>query len=646
MVSGKPSPRRAFVGVSDPQTVSNHTRVDGNETAAKHQSSSTATVVSSNTTMEGKPLVEDNEETESPTIIEESPHVEQPHHHHKKKHRHHKKKQHHEETTTEGKVVKGSQATNVTTSARNITNATLTMKRPDFVSTGFWEPIDRFFSLGLAQNHPSLRVSSKLRPVRKAVARMTGWHGALSGKPHEFDKTAQRHRQQQFHRMRSRLNATKETNVLEKAANEAKQTRRSFWGSRRKTQSTSSSSDSALTKAEQERVEEEIRRQQVEAIDRRIQEAQQLLGQLACEKDVLQRRHNPFWNYTTSSKTMTREFVFPPDDLVDEYLEMLFASGRLVKLNHTDLWRNNFEDDDDEDELSEPSDSKRPQSGEAGSWFLRNGLGEKIGASTETAAYKAVGKGIMGGLARALAGLHGINVMGYSDIRLNTEQTPALPPSAGLIAGGGSRNYAQHAIQDAIRRGSRKRPRSSDFLQKAAVVETLTSQAQIAMPLLRMFPMSWQRALLGNILVLVTAAMSDFCEGIELQLLGHKLCLSFTPITEEDMMRNMVRDSVQKRPTVNTEQFEAAVLATANDIAKSLNFLDRWHHKALGAGNLKLQIATLISRLVLTLVNDVLNASQMNLWTEQAGGPTLLPGFEFRTSPNYLREEETAIDVC
>ena len=660
VISGKPSlnqtrsSRRAPVAA--PWIVDHATTVDRNQSAINQistTSSSSNEVTGRNDTVIGVKSRQDDEE-ETDDSATESPPAEQSHrkHHKNKRHHHHKKKGQLDAKTIVEEKKKDSSPINNTASSKTLANATIIPTyRLDYVSTGLWQPIDRFFSLGLAQNHPRLRVSSRLRPLRKAVARTTGWHGALSGKPHRLENSAQwrRQRQQQFRRMRSRLresgdDASREMG-FEMAANQTKQTRRSFWGGRRKTQSTSSDNSPALTKAEQERVEEEIRRQQVEAIDKRIQEAQRLLGKLACEKDILQRRHNPFWNYTTTSETMSREFVFPPDDLVDEYLEMLFASGRLVKLNHTDLWRNNFEDDDDEDEFSEPSESMRPQNGEAGSWFLRNGLGEKIGASSEIAAYKAVGKGIMGGLARALAGLHGINVMGYSDIRLNTEQTPALPPSAGLIAGG-SRNYAQDAFQDAIRRGSRKRPRSSDFLQKAAVVETLTSQAQIAMPLLKMFPMSWQRALLGNILVLVTAVMSDFCEGLEVQVLGHKLSLSFSPITEEDMMRNMVRDSLQKRPTVNTEQFEAAVLATANDIAKSLNFLDRWHHKALGAGNLKLQIATLIARLVLTLANDVLTASQMNLWTEQAGGPTLLPGFEFRTSPNYLRDEETIIDAC
>lgn len=81
------------------------------------------------------------------------------------------------------------------------------------------------------------------------------------------------------------------------------------------------------------------------------------------------------------------------------------------------------------------------------------------------------------------------------------------------------------------------------------------------------------------------------------------------------------------------EKFEAAVRATAEDVAEGLQFLDRWHERALGGGMLRTQIATLIARLVLTLVDDILVASKMDLWATQAGGPRLVAGLEYRSIP-------------
>jgi hypothetical protein len=165
-------------------------------------------------------------------------------------------------------------------------------------------------------------------------------------------------------------------------------------------------------------------------------------------------------------------------------------------------------------------------------------------------------------------------------------------------------------------------------------VETLTSQCQIAAPLLNLFPLSVQRALISNIVILCTAIITDFFEGIEFHILGHRLSFSFQPITEEDMMRNMMRDIPSHRSTRRSsnhpDQFEVAVRATADDVSENLNILDRWHERALGSGVLRNQIATIIARLVLTLVDDILRAARMDLWSTHAGGPKLSAALEYR----------------
>ena len=55
-------------------------------------------------------------------------------------------------------------------------------EKKDYVSSGYWEGIDLVASLGMSTLSDDFKVSRKLRTVRKAAARATGWHGLLSGK--------------------------------------------------------------------------------------------------------------------------------------------------------------------------------------------------------------------------------------------------------------------------------------------------------------------------------------------------------------------------------------------------------------------------------------------------------------------------------
>lgn len=534
---------------------------------------------------------------------------------------------------------------------------------------------------------------------------MTGYHGLLSGKPSpetiaRMQKLAEENQEEMVGIQKRIAAVDRAREGLEEATKSPAGSPRRFSIFRRKVINEDieeSSLEEQITDQEQpeiveessfeDELEEALRMQRVEEIDKLILENQNQLQHLICEKDVLQRRPNPLYNYTTE-KIITekragsdgeesnvpvgieasREFKFPSDDLVDEYLDMIFSSRRMTKMNHTDLWRDaesNEEDDDEEligDNLLTPSadahklyqdrdtrqkkkeKSSRAKNGGGGSWLLRQyRLGEKIGEAAETAAYKAVCGAVMSSLARALSGLHGINIMTHSDIRLVLEEAPDLPPLVQGVIPGSSKNYAQETIQTVIRKKTRKgkkrsklRPSEDSFVQRDAVTEMLLSHVQISAPLLKLFPLAWQRALLGNIITLATAVMSDFCDGLQFQILGHSLSFAFKPITEEDMISHLgLAGGGFNSRRAKAEEFEAAVKATAEDLGEELKFLDRWHERALGSGVLRTQIADLIARIVLTLTDEVLRGSRMDLWSAHAGGPRMVAGLEYRTTANY-----------
>lgn len=575
--------------------------------------------------------------------------------------------------------------------------------------------------------------------MRKLSARITGMHGMLSGKPRRKNVTSAGDEKEEVERnlsdegedgkkvdaedeiqIRRRIAAIDKARENVKGALEAqgRESGAGFFGMRRNNnrnkpetedmgeidgegggQAETPDAEPVVEKGQREpqpqeeqrrrlEIEERKRLERVQEIDRLIAQGQERLQELVCEKDVLQRRPNPLFNYTSSASEAdatvfddvedgsgkpsqvqaSRTFSFPPDDLVEEYLEMIFSNQRVIKMNHTFLWQDtdSLDDDDDEsigDDLLNPSvdahklyrntdyvpglnerQGKKLNGGGGGSWLLRQSigkgptLGEKIGEAAETAAYKAVCGAVMSFLARSLSSLHGINVMKHSDIRLVLEQSPDLPPVGEGVIPGGSQNYAQDAIQTVIKKKIRKgrkrsklRPVEDSFVQRDAVTEMLLSHVQISAPLLKLFPLMWQRAFLGNILTLATSVMSDFFEGLQFQILGHQLCFSFKPITEEDMIYHfgLAGGGVNRR--LKPEEFEAAVRATAADVGEELKFLDRWHERLLGGGVLRTQIANLIARIVLTLTDEVLSGASMNLWSAHAGGPRLLACLEYRT---------------
>jgi len=420
-------------------------------------------------------------------------------------------------------------------------------------------------------------------------------------------------------------------------------------------------------------VEDIRRRQRVKDIDLLMQEGQKKILDLQIEKDDLQCRPNPLFNYTkpdtatpknkqdVKDEATSRTFNFPPDDIVVEYIDNLVAHGRLQKLNHTALWFGmDYDWDEEEDSIdadTTPHRTNNPKN-RGGSWLLRQtlgkggSLGEKIGVAAEDAAYKGVCSSLMSILAQSLSALHGVNVMTHSDIRLSVESSLDPPPQSSKQTAVED-NYVQAAIGDMLRRGFKKKKKKKQkdqepqhhgsksgaiaedtFIQRDAVVETLISHCQISAPLLKLFPIAFQRALLGNIITLVTAIISDFCEGIQFEILGHQLSFSFKPITEADMIQHISMGGFRSNHRRSKpEGFETAVRATAKDICKNLSFLDRWHERALGGDMLRAQIGNLIARIVLTLVDEVLVSARMDLWSTQARGPRIVGCLEYRIDP-------------
>jgi hypothetical protein len=329
------------------------------------------------------------------------------------------------------------------------------------------------------------------------------------------------------------------------------------------------------------------------------------------------------------------------------------------------LWQSRSDDGEDDDEVGDDlltpgadarklyenldwSDSWNRNKGVGGSWLLRQGLGgnsfgEKLGETIEIAVYKGVCTAVMSVLARMLSGLHGVNVLSHSDIRTYVEQDPDLPPMDKNYGIGRDINYAHDAIKNAIQKGAKKKRKTSRsnsshkpsnrrhghelsddaFIQRDAVVETLISHCQISAPLLKLFPLDWQRAMVGNVITLATAIVSDFADGLQIQLLGHALSVSFKPITEADLIQHIgVGGFRQNHRRVRPAQFEAAVFATALDISENLSFLDgwlEWIERKVGGGVLRSQISNLIARVVLTLVDEVLSGARLGKFECERG---------------------------
>jgi len=634
-----------------------------------------------------------------------------------------------------------------------------------FVSSGWWTTIDKVSSLGLSTMHDNLKLSTYLRSIRKECARATGMHGILSGKHRNSNNDATEEvltdddlvQDERWTKIRTRIEKARtkiakenssesHKDLLLKASNESgggggRLMRRIIRNRRRKEEKQRKSRESddgnvlVATKSDQltlamrkkieeneeEAAEEEVKRKiRVMEIDHEIVREQTRIRDLQVEKDALQRRPNPLFDYTATANITAASFSgdqsigegdgrndnnddeteaaevklvhkmtfnFPEKKFVKEYIKQKISSGQFVMLNHTTLWRSNghqsLEEDGIDDSignndlLNTPSTAdirnlyhrsggsfkRKKQSnngnsggnGGMGSWFLRGGYGEKIGKFVENAAYEGVTNQVMSTLARFMSSLHGINILEHSDIRLYMDLSPDLPSDRfnnnnnqateeamqAMLKRGSMRNHNKKKKKKGEKQSSSSRQKTSSsfysdredasFLQRDAIVETFISHCQISAPLLKKFPIAWQRALFSNIVSLVCFIVADFAAGIRVQLLGHMLTFTFRPLTEEDVIFALDPN----RPLFNNKakdsaEFEAAVRATAADVSNNLTFLDKWHERFLGGKVVRDQVGNIIARTSLSIVDEVLCGLQIDLWSRQVGGPRILAAMEHR----------------
>ncbi|GMH58219.1 hypothetical protein TrRE_jg4178 [Triparma retinervis] len=282
-----------------------------------------------------------------------------------------------------------------------------------------------------------------------------------------------------------------------------------------------------------------------------------------------------------------------------------------------------------------------------GSWILRQTLGrdrsigEKLGETIETVVYRVVAKSVMKGICSAVGALHGISLMNTGDIRVYAVPSPNIK-----LPGGSSPNdaamYAQHLMRAAIEKnasgkgGAAQQASNPHFIQKQAITEELLSHCQVSAPLLKLFPIKFQRALLGNIISIVTSIVSDAVGNTRVRILGHKLTLDFSPVSEQDALEYLRKQIQQQQQSQQRkkkrEHLEEAVNTIADKLAHELKFLDKVHHRLLGSGLLRVQVATLLARIILTLVDDLVGGFKIDFW----GGPRILAGLEIRSEENLI----------
>lgn len=194
-------------------------------------------------------------------------------------------------------------------------------------------------TFGLASKHSNLRLSRRLRSTRKLFSSLTGFHGLLSGK--SYYESINLDSSGTFGSRKMESSPDHNTITVKNPT--------SRFDSENSEPSNDATNEAKLRELFE--LEEEKRLERVKTIDRLIAEGQERLQHLICEKDVLQRRPNPLYQYSSQSaqasdsnegqakvsgssidQTTSRQFEFPPNDLVDEYLEMIFWSRRLIKV--------------------------------------------------------------------------------------------------------------------------------------------------------------------------------------------------------------------------------------------------------------------------------------------------------------------------
>ncbi|KAL7453544.1 hypothetical protein ACHAWC_005218, partial [Mediolabrus comicus] len=240
-------------------------------------------------------------------------------------------------------------STNFTSTNHNATYADLQMNesaiideqsstiesRQDYVSSGYWVPIDILSSFGLSTLNDDLKVSRLLRPARKAVAKATGLHGFVSGKIYTTTNSS--------HAVITRrknvvvISIDEELGIHDAGAMEAEMLARRVarqrrrrnqriknaranragrrWGFRRRGQQQEelagreNSSDYVVLPSIDSSPDalEQRRRKRVEEIDHLLQRGSIRLLELQCERDDLLQAPNPLFNYTKKYDASTNQ---------------------------------------------------------------------------------------------------------------------------------------------------------------------------------------------------------------------------------------------------------------------------------------------------------------------------------------------------
>jgi hypothetical protein len=225
-----------------------------------------------------------------------------------------------------------------------------------------WIGIDLVASIGLSSFNDDLKISRALRPVRKAAAKATGLHGFVSGKRYTKSQLPLDPEKSISGKTSAVISIDEELGIHDGNALEAETPARRFasrkmrrraldarkrgrnhqgrrWGFRRGQQLPSPrahvNSDYVILPALDTSPDAlgQRRLKRVEEIDRLLQRGSERLLELQCERDDLLCAPNPLFNYTkkydpSTNRTFgdvrtTREFNFPPPELVDEYSKFL-----------------------------------------------------------------------------------------------------------------------------------------------------------------------------------------------------------------------------------------------------------------------------------------------------------------------------------
>jgi hypothetical protein len=304
------------------------------------------------------------------------------------------------------------------------------------------------------------------------------------------------------------------------------------------------------------------------------------------------------------------------DGDIEDYIESLYRAGRLQLLNHTQLWQHDADKTNKQTDVSS-SYSSSTSTSSSYTWLLRQSLssnqslGSRLGMQIEAAVYKAICHVVIDNVGTGISAMHGLGVLGYGDVRIfgiNTTNVVMDSAAQPLL-------HARRAI-------STTNADPKKYLQQSAITETILSRVQTSAPMLKFFPIPLQRALVSNAVMLAVSLVSDLVQGVRVRVLGHELTLNFSAVDGISLL-SALNDMDGEDKRRESAEFEKAVATLTDRISPSLNlpisYLPFY-------GVIKHQIANVVARIVVTLIDDVVGGIKVDLW----GGVRVLAGVEYR----------------